>query len=73
MDSGEERFPDGLIVDFRVKQVRGHRVFVAGFVREDHFSSLRVVEIVKELELITCERESSARVPDFSIGGSASG
>ena len=45
---------DGLIVEFRVKQVQGHRV--AGFVSEDDFSSLRVVEVVRELGLITCER-----------------
>ena len=45
---------EGLIVEFRVKQVRGHRV--AGFVPEDNFSSLRVVEVVRELGLITFER-----------------
>ena len=37
-------------------QVRGHRVFVAGFILEDDFGSLRVVEVVKERGLITCER-----------------
>ena len=54
--ANRERFPDCLIVEFRVTQVRGHRVFVAGFVPEDDFSSLRVAEVVKELGLLTCER-----------------
>ena len=54
MNSGEDSvFPDGLIVEFRVTQVRGLRFFIAGFLLEDHFSSLRVVEVVKELGLIT--------------------
>ena len=54
MNSGEERFTD--VVEFRVTQVRGHRVFVAGLLLEDDFGSLRVVEVVKELGLITCVR-----------------
>ena len=51
-----ERFPDGLIVEFRVTQVRGHRVFVAGLLLDDHCRSLWVVEVVEELGLITCGR-----------------
>ena len=51
-----ERFTDGLIVEFRVTQVRVHRVFVAGVLLADDFGCLRVVEVVKELGLMTCGR-----------------
>ena len=52
---GRERSADGVVTDFPVMQVRGHRV--AGLVPENHFSSLRVVEVVKDVGLITCESE----------------
>ena len=42
---------------------RGHPVFVAGLLLEDDFGSLRVVEVVKELGLITCVRS------EFCQGG----
>ena len=48
--------------------MRGHRV--AGFVPEDAFSSLRVVKVVRELGLVTCERGVFGQGgPDFSVGG----
>ena len=47
--------------------MRGHRV--AGFVPEYDFSILRVVEVVQELGLITCERVNSTKGPDSSVGG----
>ena len=59
MNSGEESaFPMVSSSSFRVTQVRGLRIFVAGFLLEDFFSSLRVVEVVKELRLITCGRSA---------------
>ena len=48
-------FADGLIVEFRVAQVRGLRPLVDGFILEDHCRSLWVVEDVKNIGLITCE------------------
>ena len=53
-----ERFSDGLIVEIRVTQVRGLRIYVAGFILEDHRRSLWAVEVVKELGLITCGRSA---------------
>ena len=51
-----QRFPDCLIVEFSVKQVQVHRDFLVGGIREDDFGSLRIVEVVKELGLVTCQR-----------------
>ena len=36
---------------------------------EDDFSSLRVVEVVRGLGLMPCERVNSAKGPDSSFGG----
>ena len=36
-------------------------MFVAGLLLEDDFGSLRVVDVVKELGLITCERSESCQ------------
>ena len=49
-----EHFADGVVTDFRVMQVRGHRV--AGLLLEEDFSSLWVVEVVDHVGLITCGR-----------------
>ena len=51
-----ERFSDSLIVEFRIARVRILRVYVAGFILEDRCRSLRVVEVVEVVGLITCER-----------------
>ena len=62
-----ERSADGLVVEFRVKQVQGYRV--AGLLLEENFSCLWVVEIVKDVGLITCERGDFGQGPDSSVGG----
>ena len=50
------RFSDSLIVEFRIERVRKLRIYVVGFILEDHRRTLWVVEVVEELGLITCER-----------------
>ena len=50
------RFFRGCIVEFFVKQVRGHGVFFAGVFLEDHFRSFWGVEVVKDVGLIACGR-----------------
>ena len=67
-----KHFLDGLIVEFRVTQVRGLRIFVAWFFLEDHFSSLWAVEVVKELGLINCG-EDVAREQYSSLCEGAAG
>ena len=67
MERASSRHCDGLIVEFGVTQVRGH--LGAGLLLEDDFSSLRVVEVVKELRLTTCERGVFGQGARLSVGG----
>ena len=72
MNSGEESaLPMVVVTDLRVKQVRGPGV--AGGPLEDHFSGLRVVEVVKELGLIACERSEFGQGARLLSWRSASG
>ena len=66
-----ERLPDGLIVEFRGKQVRGHRV--AGLLLEEDFSSLWVVEVVRDVGLISCGRSEFCQGAKLLVWRSGSG
>ena len=66
-----ERSADGVVTDLCVMQVRGHRV--AGLPLEEDFSSLWVVEIVKDVGLITSERRVIGQRARLLIWRSASG
>ena len=74
VNSGEERersADDGIVTDLRVMQVRGPRV--AGLLLKENFSGLRVVEIVEEVGLITCERGVIGQRARLFNGRSAQG
>ena len=66
-----ERSTDGVVIDLQVMQVRGRRV--AGLLPDEDFSSLWVVEIVKDVGLVTFEKSVVGRRARLLIWRSASG